>query len=423
MFALYRYVPLGPFTAKNFATTVSPWIVMAAALEDFIAPTSAGQQTDPVPLPYLHDPEYASYDISLTVAIQSKDQSEPTTVCQSNFKNMYWNSAQQLVHHSVSGCIMKAGDLLGSGTISGAESTAFGSMLELSWKGSKEVPVGSETRKFLKDGDTVIIKGWSSKPGLGKIGFGDCSGTILPAHNEPIPLVSLKSTERYRDFKLYSYWRSSSTWRVRVALAAKSIDYLTIPIDITKGEQRTNEFLAKNPLGNVPVLEVTDSGTGEQVLISQSVAIFEFLDRIFPTRRSMIPIDPADRAAAFEMVEVINAGTQPLQNPLYLMKLQNESGGLIKVEEQAKKVNESGLQALETLVKRRQGETSGPFALGTFSPSIVDACLVPQMHNARRFGVDVNNVCPMLVEIESRCLEHPWFQASHPNQQVDAPVS
>jgi len=161
----WEYVPLGPFTSKNFATTVSPWIVTTDALEDYVAPTSAREQVDPVPLPYLQDPTYSSYDIALTVAIQGAGQSEPTTVSRSNFRNMYWNAAQQLAHHSVTGCIMKAGDLLGSGTISGSEPDSFGSMLELSWKGTKEVPVGNEVRKFLKDGDTVIMKGLCSKPG------------------------------------------------------------------------------------------------------------------------------------------------------------------------------------------------------------------------------------------------------------------
>jgi len=101
----WEYVPLGPFTSKNFATTVSPWIVTTAALEEggFVAPTSAGSQSDPVPLPYLQDPEYSSYDVSLSVAIRGADQTEPHVVCRSNFRNMYWSAAQQLVHHSVTG--------------------------------------------------------------------------------------------------------------------------------------------------------------------------------------------------------------------------------------------------------------------------------------------------------------------------------
>jgi fumarylacetoacetase len=164
----WEYVPLGPFTSKNFATTVSPWIVSTTALEPFVSLTSAGQQVEPTPLPYLQDPEYASYDIELTVGIQGEQQTAPATISRSNFKNLYWNAAQQLVHHSVSGCIMRAGDLLGSGTISGSSPDAFGSMLELSWKGSKEVVVGDEVRKFLKDGDTVVMKASAKTGGHGR---------------------------------------------------------------------------------------------------------------------------------------------------------------------------------------------------------------------------------------------------------------
>lgn len=157
---------------------------------------------------------------------------------------MYWNMKQQLVHHSVTGCPMVAGDLLGSGTISGTDQTAFGSMLELSWRGAKEIPLvnspNNETRKFLKDGDTVIIKGLAvSGDGSYRIGFGEVSGRILPAgtvsSTPTIPqTISTNTFAGYSNFKLYSYYRSSSSWRVRIALALKGIQYETIPIDLSK---------------------------------------------------------------------------------------------------------------------------------------------------------------------------------------------
>ena len=180
----WEYVPLGPFTAKNFATSISPWVVPLAALEPFRCATSAGKQEDPVPLPYLQDPSYGSYDIKLEVLIDGDDTTKPHTVSRSNFANLYWNVRQQLVHHTVTGCDMQPGDLLGSGTISGQTQDAFGSMLELCWKGTREVPLGEEgTRKFLKDGDNVIMRGYCQGEGF-RVGFGECTGKVLPAKTD-----------------------------------------------------------------------------------------------------------------------------------------------------------------------------------------------------------------------------------------------
>ena len=179
----WEYVPLGPFGAKNWASSISPWIVTLDALEPFRAATSAGKQDNPVPLEYLQDPNYGSYDIALSVAIKGRDMAKAEVVTKSNFKNLYWNVKQQLVHHSVTGCNMRAGDLLGSGTISGQDETAFGSMLELCWKGTKEVKLGEsgEVRKFIKDGDYVVMKGLCTKEGVGNVGFGQVGGNVLPA--------------------------------------------------------------------------------------------------------------------------------------------------------------------------------------------------------------------------------------------------
>jgi len=421
----WEYVPLGPFTSKNFATTVSPWIVSTTALEPFASPTSAGEQTDPLPLEYLRDPDYSSYDVQLTVGIQGQDQTVPSTVCSSNLKNLYWNAAQQLVHHSVTGCVMRAGDLLGSGTISGSTPDAFGSMLELSWKGTKQVVVGDEVRKFLQDGDTVVMKGFSHKTELGRVGFGECVGKVLPAVTEPsasaIEKDVMTTPDIYTDVKLYGYWRSSSTWRVRVALAAKGVAYETIPINVLKGEQNTEHYLAMNPMGQVPLLQVTDRRTGKKLYLSQSIAIIEFLDDSFPARKSLLPKDPQEKAAAREMVEVINAGIQPQQNIVMLQHFEKLSEGKINAVEQSKVANERGLIALEELVTRHhKGLSVGPYCLGNFSPTIVDIVLVPQMFNARRFGVNVVEMCPVLVEIEKECLKHEWFEVSHPANQPDA---
>ena len=185
----WEYVPLGPFGSKNFATTISPWIVSPLALEPFKCLTSAKEQSDPEPLEYLRDPDYSLYDIQLTVDIHTQ-RGTRATVTKSNFANLYWTPRQQLVHHSVTGCQMIPGDLLGSGTISGSTDDSLGSMLELSWKGEREITLGGdkrETRKFLQDGDTVIISGAGVKNGVGRVGFGMCTGKILEHGSKLVP--------------------------------------------------------------------------------------------------------------------------------------------------------------------------------------------------------------------------------------------
>lgn len=173
----WEYVPLGPFLGKNFASSISPWIVTLDALEPFRVP---GPAQDPAVLPYLQYSGRKHYDIQLEVAILTAGGSE-TVICRSNFRHQYWNMAQQLAHHTVNGCNINAGDLLASGTISGEAPDSFGSMLELAWKGTKPLKLsdGSE-RKFIEDGDTVIMRGFAEKGGL-RIGLGEVRGTVLPA--------------------------------------------------------------------------------------------------------------------------------------------------------------------------------------------------------------------------------------------------
>ncbi|MEM7163232.1 MAG: fumarylacetoacetase [Bacteroidota bacterium] len=173
----WEYVPLGPFLGKNFASTVSPWLVTLDAFDHFRV---SGPIQDPPVLSYLEFNGNQYYDINLEVGIQPEN-GEEKVVCQSNFKYMYWNMLQQLAHHTINGCNIRCGDMLASGTISGPEPGSFGSMLEISWKGTKPVsmPDGSE-RKFILDGDTVTLRGFASKDNL-RIGFGECSNKVLPA--------------------------------------------------------------------------------------------------------------------------------------------------------------------------------------------------------------------------------------------------
>jgi fumarylacetoacetase len=170
----WEYVPLGPFCAKNFGTTISPWVVTLEALEPFRI--RGYDQTNPTPLPYLKDDSKASYDISLSAAIQAPGMDSPSVISNTNFKHMYWTMKQQLAHHSSTGCNMRPGDLCASGTISGPTPESFGSMLELTWRGSKPLTLSNgEERKFIQDGDTVSIDGYAQGDGY-RIGFGPCIG-------------------------------------------------------------------------------------------------------------------------------------------------------------------------------------------------------------------------------------------------------
>lgn len=173
----WEYVPLGPFLAKNFCSVMSPWIVTLDALEPFRVP---GYKQEPKVLPYLEYTGNKNIDINLEVFIQP-DKGEASCICRSNYKYMYWTMEQQLAHHTVNGCNINVGDTMASGTISGPDEGSFGSMMEITWRGTKPLKLkdGSE-RKFINDGDTVIIRGFAEKDGV-RIGFGECSSKVLPA--------------------------------------------------------------------------------------------------------------------------------------------------------------------------------------------------------------------------------------------------
>lgn len=174
----WEYQPLGPFQAKVFATSISPWIVTSAALAPFQV---AGPEQVPAPLPYLSQSGAHNYDVHLEVALQP-DGGSPSTISRSNYRHMYWSSSQQLAHHAIGGCEMQVGDILGSGTISGPEPGTYGSMLELAWNGATPVALeaGGGERSFIEDGDTISMTGWCQGDGH-RIGFGQVHGQIEPA--------------------------------------------------------------------------------------------------------------------------------------------------------------------------------------------------------------------------------------------------
>jgi fumarylacetoacetase len=174
--------PLGPFLSKNFATSISPWVVTMEALEPFRCPAPPRPAGDPAPLPYLAVAGDTAFRITLEVWLRSARMPEPMRVSQSDFSAMYWTLAQMVAHHTSNGCPFRPGDLIGSGTVSGPENHNRGCLLEITRRGSEplQLPTG-EVRGFLEDGDEVILRGWCEAPGFRRIGLGECRDVILPA--------------------------------------------------------------------------------------------------------------------------------------------------------------------------------------------------------------------------------------------------
>jgi fumarylacetoacetase len=174
----WEYQPLGPFLAKNFATSISPWVVTIDALEPFRRTPDPRPEGDPQPLPHLVGGD--AYDITLEVWLCPEGQAEPVLLSRGNFTSMYWTLAQMLAHHTSNGCNIRPGDLIGSGTVSGPEKSNRGCLLELSWRGAEPVSIGNgETRTFLENGDEVIFRGWCEAPGYRRIGLGECKGRVV----------------------------------------------------------------------------------------------------------------------------------------------------------------------------------------------------------------------------------------------------
>merc|ERR1719329_160756 len=320
----WEYVPLGPFTAKNFATTISPWIITPEALEPFVCQTSAGVQSDPVPLEYLRDPDYSSYDLKLGVDLHtpaSNGDTTVTTIAETNFKHMYWTSRQMLAHHSVTGRNMQPGDLFGSGTISGTidnsggKSINYGSLLEQCWRGANEIPLkDGGKRKFILDGDNVVMHGHCQGDGF-RVGFGDCAGVILPAGSPAPATATDKAAATLKDPALYTYWRSSCSYRVRIALAYHGVNFESKPIHLVEGKQSSPEYLeSQNGMGQVPAFTFSDE-EGKQHTVTQSLAIIDLLDSVYGGAKNGYLVPRADgttagallRSRALEIAEVVNS--------------------------------------------------------------------------------------------------------------------
>jgi maleylpyruvate isomerase len=214
-------------------------------------------------------------------------------------------------------------------------------------------------------------------------------------------------------FKLYSYWRSSSSWRVRAALALKGVDYDYEAIHLVAdgGQQHAAGYANLNPMEQVPLLEVTFEG-GEVARVGQSVAIMELLEELVPMP-SILPQDPIERARCRQLAEIVNAGIQPMQNLAVIQHLRDELGA--DHVAWCQRYIARGLEAFE----RTLAAHTGSYCLPGPMPSMADVCLVPQLYNARRFKLDLS-AHPRLLSIEAACLAHPAFGASHPDRQPDA---
>jgi fumarylacetoacetase len=182
----WEYQPLGPFLAKNFATSISPWVVTREALEPFRVPAFSRPEGDPAPLPYLLDPQdqarggiSITMEVTLSTARMREQGTAPHRLSLGNFRQMYWTLAQMITHHASGGCNLRPGDLLGSGTVSGPDKSERGCLLELTWRGKEPIALPSgESRSFLHDGDEVVMRGWCEAPGAVRIGLGECRGVI-----------------------------------------------------------------------------------------------------------------------------------------------------------------------------------------------------------------------------------------------------
>lgn len=209
--------------------------------------------------------------------------------------------------------------------------------------------------------------------------------------------------------KLYGYWRSSASWRARIALHLKGLKYEYVPVNLLEGVQHQETYREINPAGSVPTLEFTHAG--RTVRLSQSLAIIEYLEELHPTP-PLFPRDPYLRARARMMAELVNSGIQPLQNLQVLNHVEQALHGDRKAW--ATHWIVKGLTALETLA----AETAGTFLVGEH-PSVADICLVPQLYSARRFGIEVSSF-GLLTRVESACNELPAFQNAHADRQSDA---
>lgn len=241
-----------------------------------------------------------------------------------------------------------------------------------------------------------------------------------------------KAVPAYHSFKLHSYWRSTASWRVRIALAMKNISYEMVPVDLMKLAQDnvsrvSAETAELNPMEQIPILEFVEASSGTKHVLTQSVAIMEFLEEAFPNTRSIYPVgaSPVLRARVRQCAEIVNSGIAPVQNLAIIRQvkqvvLTGEDGDTVDGRGFCKHNVQKGLTSLEKLAAPHYNpSTNAIYMGGTCAPSIADICLVPQMYNANRFGVDLTQF-PTLMKIKANCDVHSFFQVAKPEAQPDA---
>ena len=286
--------------------------------------------------------------------------------------------------------------------------------LLLSWQGTREVgPLSDGTpRKFLKDGDVVTLRGACTGPHF-TVGFGECTGQVLPAGATPPPRAPPPPACTLRDVSLQSYWRSSCSWRVRVALAFYGVPYATVPVNLLQGEQAGVGLMAQ-----VPRLSWTDAA-GTRHSLTQSLALLALLSDACDAKGapSLRPADAVARARAAEIAEIIASGTQPLQNLAVVAAVRTAEVDGQQLDGRAfgGSAIAKGLAAVEAAVAANADRR---YCVGS-QLSVADICLVPQLYNARRFEVDLA-LFPRLLEVEAHLQTLPPFVAAHPDAQPDA---
>ena len=284
------------------------------------------------------------------------------------------------------------------------------------------------------------MTGYSTSGDQLRVGFGEVSGKILPAGSVPEESDVVGSTENStRRYRLHGYWQSTSSWRVRLALATKQIpyEYVAWDLSIMRGNNVNRlpvEFRDKNLLEQVPVLEIitmSADGNNESNFLTQSIAIMEYLDEMYPNAPSLLPKNPLKRAKAREIAEIVNSGIQPLQNIALMrqikqLELTPESSHVVPSVVDGKEFAiikiAKGLEVLETLVSSTLNGKTNLFAAGTIEPTIADFCIIPQLYNGKKFGVDLSKF-PTLTMIQEKCEKLSVFVNAHPFQQPDAPAT
>ena len=401
----WEYQPLGPFLSKSFITSVSPWVVTAEALEPFRRAQPARPEGDPRPLPYLYDDNdqaHGAFDIELEVLLLTEGLREkglpPQRLTLSNSLSMYWTVAQMVAHHSVNGCQLQPGDLFGSGTLSSAEPGQFGSLLEITAGGKQPVQLASgETRRFLEDGDEVILRARCKREGHVSIGFGECRGKVLAA---------LPGRADEALYLLPFHLLLPGAHRP----GAEGLDYQSLPVNLVRdgGEHRQPAYLALNPQGRVPALQVDE---GE--LLIQSPAIIEYLER-YP-QPALLSSDPLRRARERGVAALVGCDIHPLHNASVLNLLRQWGHDEEQVRQWIGHWVGQGLAAVEQLIGD-QGWCFGD------RPGLADVYLVPQLYAAERFGVALD-AWPRIRRVADLAAAHPAFRQAHPANQPDTPAA